>query len=124
MTMRIAARYADEWNTWGDVETMQHKVQVLDKHMAEAGRDPAEIKRSAVAMVFLSDDAEYIEKVRARGGGPAMIAGNIDELRQTVEAYAEAGVDELIVPDFNLGPREKKLPVLDRFIQEVAPAAR
>ena len=124
VTMRIAARYANEWNTWGDVDTMKHKGQVLDAHMAEAGRDPKEIKRSAVAMVFLSDDAEFIEKVRARGGGPAMIAGNVDQLRQTVEAYAQAGVDEFIVPDFNLGPRERKLPVLDRFIQEVAPAAR
>ncbi len=124
VTMRIAARHADEWNVWGDVETMQHKLQVLDRHMAEAGRDPKKIQRSAVAMVFLSDDAEYIEKVRARGAAPAMIAGSVDELRQTVEAYAETGVDELIVPDFNLGPRERKLPVLDRFIQEVAPAAR
>jgi hypothetical protein len=41
-----------------------------------------------------------------------------------VRAYAEVGVDELVVPDFNLGPTETKLPTLDRFITEVAPAFR
>ena len=52
-----------------------------------------------------------------------MMAGGVDEIRAMIEAYADAGVDELIVPDFNLGPRQRKLEVLDRFIEEVAPVA-
>ena len=37
---------------------------------------------------------------------------------------ATTKLDELIIPDFNLGTRDKKVPILDRFIQEVAPVAR
>ena len=41
-----------------------------------------------------------------------------------VAAYAAAGLDELIVPDFTLGSGARKLEALDRFIDEVAPAFR
>ena len=41
-----------------------------------------------------------------------------------IQEYADAGVDEFVLPDFNLGPRERKVPILDRFIKEVAPAFR
>jgi alkanesulfonate monooxygenase SsuD/methylene tetrahydromethanopterin reductase-like flavin-dependent oxidoreductase (luciferase family) len=124
VTMRIAARYADEWNVWGDVETLRHKIKILDAHCEDAGRDPREVQRAAVAMLFLSDDREFIEKIRSGPAGSPIIAGNVQEVTQTVEAYVDAGVDELVVPDFNLGPMEAKLPILDRFITEIAPAFR
>ncbi len=124
VTMRIAAQYADEWNVWGDVATLVQKGEVLERHCAKVGRDPAAIERSAVAMLFLSDDASFIESIRGGGGRRPMIVGNVEEVRETIGAYAEAGVSELIIPDFNLGPRERKLEILDRFIEEVAPVAR
>ena len=34
--------------------------------------------------------------------------------------HEEAGVDELIVPDFTLGPLDRKIKTLDTFITEVA----
>jgi F420-dependent oxidoreductase-like protein len=124
VTMRIAARYADEWNIWGDVDTLRNKMQILDRHCAEVGRDPAAIQRSAVAMLFLSDDRDFLEKIRAGGPGRPVIVGDVEEVRDTVRAYQEAGVHELVIPDFNLGKHEQKLATLDRFIQEVAPALR
>jgi F420-dependent oxidoreductase-like protein len=124
VTMRIAARYANEWNVWGDVETLRQKMKILDAHCKDVGRDPSEIQRSAVALLFLSDDSEFIEKIRSGSAGRPIVAGNVQEIIETVKAYAEAGVDELVVPDFNLGPTEMKLPTLDRFITEVAPAFR
>ena len=50
---------------------------------------------------------------------PAII-GTVDEVRETVAQYRAIGVDELIVPDFTLGPMPQKLATLDRFIHEVA----
>lgn len=123
VTLRITANYADEWNVWADVETLKHKMAVLDAHCEDLGRDPAEIKRSAQAMVFLSDDPAEVEKASSRPGLPVM-AGNVEEVRDTVAAYAATGLDELIVPDFVMGPRERKLPMLDQFIKEVASVAR
>jgi hypothetical protein len=41
-----------------------------------------------------------------------------------VAAYAEAGLDELIVPDRTLGTGGRKLEAMDRLIGDVAPAFR
>ncbi|MDX1384416.1 MAG: TIGR03560 family F420-dependent LLM class oxidoreductase [Thermoanaerobaculia bacterium] len=124
VTLKIAARYADEWNYWGDVETIRHKMTVLDGHCRDVGRDPAAIQRSAQALVFLSDDADFVAGVKERQHRMPTLAGDVGELRETLAAYAEAGLDEFVLPDFNLGSREQKLPILDRFIDEVAPAVR
>ncbi len=123
VTMRIAAQYADEWNVWGTPEVLAQKGAVLDQHCADLGRDPSEIKRSAQAMLVLSDDPEVVE--RARGPGRPVIAGNVDEVKATMQQYIDAGVDELIVPDFNLGRDvEERKEAFDRFIEEVAPTFR
>jgi len=124
VTLRIAARYADEWNVWGDVETLRHKNQVLDAHCKDVGRDPKAIQRSAVALLFLSDDAAFVEKMRSRDIGRPKIVGNADQVREIVAAYRDAGVDELIVPDFTLGPMKQKLATLDQFIEKVAAPLR
>lgn len=52
------------------------------------------------------------------------IVGTPAELVDVVGAYRDAGVDELIVPDFNLGPMPRKLDTFDRFMTEVASAHR
>ena len=53
-----------------------------------------------------------------------VLAGTVGRLRDVVAAYAEAGLDELIVPDFTLGSGAQKRDALDRFVDEVAPAFR
>ncbi len=120
VTLRIAAKFADEWNVWGDVERLRHKMAILDGYCAEIGRSPRAIQRSAVALLFLTDDRTLVEKMRGRPLPRPAIIGNADEVREIVRAYREAGVDELIVPDFTLGPRDQKLATLDRFMREVA----
>jgi F420-dependent oxidoreductase-like protein len=124
VTMRIAAQYADEWNTWGNPETLARKCRILDEHCERLGRDPRTIKRSAQALLVLSDDPAELARARAAGTGRPLIVGTVDAVRQVVGAYAAAGVDELIIPDFNLGRGERKKAVLDRFIAEVAPGFR
>lgn len=123
VTLRIAARYADEWNTWGTPATLRHKMAVLDRHCADIGRDPATIQRSAQALLFLGDDPSVMERARAAAPRPA-IAGTADEVRDSVREYAEAGLNELIVPDATLGRGDQKKQTMDRFIAEVAPAFR
>jgi F420-dependent oxidoreductase-like protein len=120
VTLRITARWADEWNVWGDVEKLRQKMEILDRHCETEGRDPAAIQRSAVALLFLSDDAEFVKKMRGRDIGRPTIVGNADEVREVVASYRDAGVDELIVPDFTLGPMPQKLATLDQFVEQVA----
>ena len=45
-TLRLVARYADIWHTFGDPEVFRHKSGVLDDWCAKEGRDPATIERS------------------------------------------------------------------------------
>lgn len=120
VTLKITAKWADEWNVWGTPSTLKQKMAILDGHCKTIGRDPKSIKRSAVALLFMSDDATYLERMRASKMQQANIIGTPEEVAATVAEYAALGVDELIVPDFTLGPRDQKIATLNRFIREVA----
>lgn len=117
-TLRITARYADEWNVWGDPATLRAKMAVLDRHCAEVGRDPAAIQRSAVALLAHSDDATFVERIRSQGR--PVIGGTTSEICTTIQEYKDAGVQEIIVPDFTLGRGAARLAAYDRFMGEVA----
>ena len=119
-TLRITARHADAWNVWGDVAILRHKMEILDRHCADLGRDPKAIRRTAVALLFMSDDEQYLEQMRSADIAMPTVIGTPEEVREILDAYASIGVDEFIVPDFNLGERAQKVETLDRFITEVA----
>ena len=55
-TLRIVAKYADACNFIGDAATVSHKVEVLRRHCAEVGRDPAEIE--VTALIGVPDDVQ------------------------------------------------------------------
>jgi F420-dependent oxidoreductase-like protein len=119
-TMRIAARYADEWNAWSTPDVLAHKVDVLHRHCEGLGRDPASIAVSTQALLFMSDDEAWLRDRRPlAGGGRPTIVGTPAEIVEVMAAYADAGCDEFILPDFNLGPK-RRLDTYDRFWAEVA----
>ena len=119
-TLRITARFADAWNVWGDVATLRHKMEILDGHCADLGRDPKSIRRTAVALLFMSEDNQFLERMRNTDLPQPAVIGTPEEVRETLDGYESAGVDEFIVPDFTLGQGREKIELLDRFIKEVA----
>ncbi|HBF62035.1 MAG TPA: LLM class F420-dependent oxidoreductase [Gammaproteobacteria bacterium] len=123
-TLKIAAQYADEWNVWGDAQILRHKMNILDQHCESAGRDPHEIERSAVALLFLSDNEKYLNKIRAAELASPAIIGNVSEVIEIVSTLKEIGVKELIIPDFTLGTLigadTVKQDLMEKFITEVA----
>src|SRR5690606_34762125 len=42
-TLRLVARHADIWHSFGSPETVQRKLGILAEHCAAEGRDPGEI---------------------------------------------------------------------------------
>ena len=124
VTLRIAAQWADEWNVWGTPEIVRHKAAVLDEHCQRLSRDPAAIARSTQALLFLSDDQAWLDKRRSADIAMPAIIGTVDEVRDTIGKYRDAGVDELIVPDFTLGSASRAIDTLDLFINEVVPDLR
>jgi probable F420-dependent oxidoreductase len=122
--LRITARHAQEWNTWGTPELAGRGYAALRAACDDVGRDPATFHTSCQALVILTDDADAAE--RARGGhmGSRTIAGSAGALVDVLGQYAETGFDELIVPDFTMGDdaaarhdhlRELKATVLDQL---------
>lgn len=122
--MGVVARHADEWNMWGLADTIAARTAVLERRCEAIGRDPAEIKRSAQALVRLTDDRADAEAFVDRTGGRAAIAGTTDDVVEAVAAWQVVGLDEVIVPDFTLGSGTARLERLDALIEEVAPAFR
>jgi alkanesulfonate monooxygenase SsuD/methylene tetrahydromethanopterin reductase-like flavin-dependent oxidoreductase (luciferase family) len=126
-TLRIAARYADQWNAWTTPELLAHKVSVLRSHCEEIGRDPGEIRVSTQALLFLSTDNEWLAGQRqAPEGqpGPPRIVGTPDEVAGIVARYRDAGADELIIPGFTFSSLARAKDTCDLFMQEVVPAFR
>ena len=122
-TLRIAAQYADEWNSWTTPEVLAHKLSVLRGHCEAAGRDAGEIHVSTQALLFLSTDEAWLKDKR-QDGGRAAIVGTPAEVTDIVGRYREAGADELIIPDFTLGSVARAKDTCDLFMAEVAPAFR
>ena len=120
VTLRITARYADEWNVWGDVETFIHKSAVLDRHCADVGRNQADIERNVAVLIGHARDDRELAQMRAEDPGYARIIGDTSELIDTLGAYRDAGLDELVVPDFNLPAGSAKRDAIDRFYEDVA----
>ncbi len=77
-TLRIVAEHAQHWNsTLGDVAEWQRKVEVLERHCADVGRDPSEIERSVNVRLLAGADPQ--------------------SLQPAVQAWKDAGADVCIV---------------------------
>lgn len=121
VTLKIVAKYANEWNVLGDPGVLRRKMEILDGYCAEIGRDPSEIQRSAVAMLYMSEDPAFLERMRNANLKRPAIIGTPEEVREIVDDYARAGVNELVVPDFTMGNcKVEKLATMDKFINEIA----
>ncbi|MGK5684310.1 TIGR03560 family F420-dependent LLM class oxidoreductase [Actinoplanes sp. URMC 104] len=103
--LRVVAEHADEWNCWGRPELIAHKSAVLDEHCAAVGRDPATIARTAQALTVVDGPLPDLDR--------PVIGGSRAQLADDVAAYAELGLDELIVPDAYLGTGDDRRKAMD-----------
>jgi len=110
-TLRLVAKYADQCNVTGDAATLAHKIEVLHRHCAEVGRDPAEIGVTWMAPLILTTSAENTTEVRdmLSASAPAeevagFIVGQPDEVPGLLAGHLDAGADEVIF-SFAFGDR-------------------
>jgi alkanesulfonate monooxygenase SsuD/methylene tetrahydromethanopterin reductase-like flavin-dependent oxidoreductase (luciferase family) len=90
--------YADSWNTWytGFGNTAEGFAPLNAQITAAArgaGRDPAEIERSACVFVSLGNDPP--ERPHTDEGPP--VKGNAQQIARALHDLAEAGADEAIL---------------------------
>src|SRR4029077_17231422 len=101
--LRITARHADEWNTWGNLDMARERRTAFEAACDAVGRDPSSMRTSVQAMLFLTDSDEAIAKARSGPFAERTVAGPVNEVVDSVGRYAEMGFDEFILPDWNLG---------------------
>jgi len=116
-SMRIAVRWADEFNiTSSSPEVVREKMAGLDVACADAGRDPASLRRSALVGVLIGRDRAAVDArlttlvaaVGAVDGAdawlearrPRWVLGTPEEARAMVRRFADAGVERIMLQDF------------------------
>jgi F420-dependent oxidoreductase-like protein len=119
----IIARYADEWNHWGLPELAAAKGAVFREHCARIDRDPATVRRSTQAMFEVVEpgdtEAEQRRDALVAAGRPTVM-GSAEQLRDAMGRYAEAGIDEVLIPDMGMpDDPARRRAALDRLREEV-----
>ncbi len=102
-TLKLVAQYADMCNVVGDPAGIRHKIDVIQRHCKDVGRDPTEVKITRMSSMMVTDSAEQTAQVRefvtAAAGAEAASAFNIgqeDEIVAQVDELIDAGVETLI----------------------------
>ena len=90
-TLRLVARHADACNLFGEPDVVRRKIEVLHRHCATEGRDPA-----TITVTHLSE-AAILGGSPAAGERYADVVGTTEEHIGRYRAYADAGVQEAIV---------------------------
>ena len=100
-TLRLVARYADACNISGDATMVGRKVEILERHCNDVGRQRAEISVTRLGSLFLTSRADETRQVRefvTQAAGPDAAAGftigEPDEVVAQVAELVDAGVDE------------------------------
>ncbi len=120
--LRITARLADEWNTWGAPELAGERRASFVEQCERVGVDPASLHSSVQAMVVLTDDADVIASVQAGDGADRTIVGGDERVIEAFNHFATLGFDEVIVPDFTLGRTpEERADAYRRVMTDIVP---
>ena len=118
--LRAVARYANAWNTWGSPSTVAAVTERFTAACETEGRDPASIRRSAQALVYITESDAQRDELLAKVRADRAIVGSTAEIVDVIGHYAQAGLDEFALPDFNLGasPAQRR-ETIERFHEEV-----
>jgi alkanesulfonate monooxygenase SsuD/methylene tetrahydromethanopterin reductase-like flavin-dependent oxidoreductase (luciferase family) len=113
--LKIAARYADTWNTFGglDIKSFEEMLTVthgrntrLDEYCAEIGRDPTTLRRSV--LIFTHEEYQKIYSV----------PGAFEEI---VKQYLEIGISEIV---FFYPFVPMLMPMFEQIVNEAIPRLR
>ncbi len=136
-TLRMVARFANEWNTTASsLDVYRHKVDVLEQHCQDIGRDSSQIARSMmVGHIIGADEAELKERasriqriipstqnmpveevistMRERG----WLVGTPDEIVDAIQARAKLGVSRIMLQTHD----QEDMSALELFAKAVMP---
>lgn len=101
----IVARYADGWNSFGTLEELKTRNEILDEQCAKIGRDPKTISRSIYGWASIMPYDPW---------------ASLDAFYDVIGKYREVGINEFII-DY---PPDSQLDVMERVAAEALPKLR
>lgn len=104
--IRLAARYADTWNSRGTTTEIRERNDLLDKACEEENRDPSDVKRSLLYVIaHMTDENPW---------------ASVDAFTDFVGRFSEAGIQEFIFQP----PEPDQYDLVERIAHDVIPTLR
>src|SRR5258708_26210456 len=120
VTLKLVAQYGDACNVLGDLQTLQHKLEVLKEHCENVGRNFSDIHVTTGTYCSIADTDEQalalVPEASKHGLADPALVGSPATIRERIATLEASGVHELIL-DFPF-PSAKNLEPLRRFAKE------
>jgi len=121
-TLRTLARFGDicnfDFNFPGSPEVFKHKLDVIERHCEEFGRDLVEIKKTIHIPIRLENDEKKAAKYR-KERGEWLLFGSAPFIIDRIQQYIDVGVEEIMFAGVPSKPKLYELideEILSAFI--------
>lgn len=122
LTLRAVAEHADWWNLPGvSAQEYARKIEILDEHCHETGRDPNHIRKTWAGVVSIAPTKAAAEQQMANYNiwpGDIPLLGTPDDIRKQIQEYIKLGVS-LFILSFVDEPRQDGLSLFLREIDDI-----
>ena len=111
-TLRTLAKHGDVMNLDGwagggmALEYYRHKAGILERHCDDVGRDPAEIKRTLLMPLYVTEDQSLIDRV-TENLGEGTVAGPKQYVIDRIGEFIDAGISEIMFGGLASGDTER-----------------
>ena len=135
-TLRLVAKYADESNLTGEVRDIPRKLEALEKHCADLGRDRAEIAVTKMLMVAVAPtmeqaDADLKAVAAVKGWNDDVVAmarrllifGDPDTVGEQITEAMRFGIDGVALNLPANGHDPERIGLLGEVAQKVIAAS-
>ena len=98
-TLRTLAKFGDicnlDFNYPASPELFKHKMEVIERHCEDIGRDPTEIKKTIHIPLRLETDEKRAAQLR-KARGEWILYGTASFIIDRIQQYEDAGVEEIM----------------------------
>jgi F420-dependent oxidoreductase-like protein len=119
-TLRILSKFGDicnlDFNSPGSPAIFKHKINILERHCEEFGRDPNEIKKTLHIPIHLENDEKKAAVYRKKRG-EWTLTGSASFIINRIQEYLDVGVEEFI-----FGSVPSKAELYERLNNEILSA--
>lgn len=121
-TLRTLARFGDicniDFNKPGSPELFRHKMDIIEQHCEEFGRDSSEIKKTVAIPLRIENDEKEATQLRKRLGEWCLY-GTVPFIIDRIQQYIDAGAEEIICS--MSGTVKSKPEQFEQLKQEILP---